>query len=303
MNHIGMRAIRRWAIVVGVAATVATAMSACSGKVEDRGDSSGPLKVGVIAVGTADEVKKQYEHTAADLSNALGGRKVDIVTSTDYFTIVEGLKGARLDMAFLGSLSYVLGKDYAAVEPLVVGVDKAGTSGYYSQLITTDPTIHGPADVRGSQLALAGKLSTSGYLFPLAALQAVGIDPARDTTLAQGGNHAANILAVKQGAADAAFVDSVELGRAVAKGAVDPAVVRVVWQSERITGSPVVIRSALPRSEKDAIKTALLTLKGTEEYPLGIEQSLNFAAVDDPAYDPIRQLARASGLSVDSLKK
>jgi phosphonate transport system substrate-binding protein len=303
MKRIGLRAIGRWVIVVGVAATVAMAASGCAGKVDGTGDSGGPLKVGVIAVGTADEVKKQYEHTAADLSKALGGRKVDIVTSTDYFTIVEGLKGARLDLAFLGSLSYVLGKGYAAVEPLVVGVDKAGTPGYYSQLITTDPSIHGPADVRGRRLALAGKLSTSGYLFPLAALQAAGVDPAKDTTLAQGGNHAANIVAVKQGAADAAFVDSVEFGRAVAKGAVDPAVVRVVWQSERITGSPVVIRSALPASDKDAIKTALLTLKGTEEYPLGIERSVNFVAVDDAAYDPIRRLAQASGLSVDSLKK
>jgi phosphonate transport system substrate-binding protein len=259
------------------------------------------LKMGVIATGTADEVKKQYEHTAGELGQAMGGTTVEVVTSTDYYAIVEGLRSKQLDFAFLGSLSYVLGKDRAGLEPMVVGVDANGQAGYYSVLITKNPKIKGPADLKGHSLALAGKTSTSGYLFPVDALKKAGLS-LTDVKVAQGGNHAANILAVKQGAADAAFVDSVEYASAIKRGAITAAEVREVWRSDRITGSPVAVRSDLPEANRTALKNALLNLVGTDEYPLGLEKTKRLVPANDSDYDPIRALASQNGLTIDNFK-
>ncbi len=281
---------------------ILSSSAACAG---GSGDTSGPgdLRVGVIAVGTAKEVSAQYQHTADDLSRALGGAQVEIVTSTDYYAIVEGLRVKDLDLAFLGSLSYVLGAGRAPLVPLAVGVNAEGQPGYYSYLITNKPQINSPADVRGHTLALAGKLSTSGSLFPGAALAAAGVNPDTDAQTTRGGNHAANILAVSSGQVDAAFVDSVEFESAVAAGRVDPATVRVAWRSERITGSPIVARGDLPADQRERIKAALLSLQGTPEFPLGVEKSQRLVAVTDDVYDPIRKLAAAQGLTIEAFRE
>lgn len=260
------------------------------------------VRLGAIATGSAPEEKERYEKIAADLEEDLG-TDVELTTSTDYYAIAEALRGGRLDVAFLNSLGFVLTEQKVDIEPLAVGVDESGEPGYYSYLITTKPDeITGPADVPGRSLAMSSSLSTSGFLFPTAALAEVGIDAAEDTTLAQGGNHAANILAVASGQVDAAFVDSVEYESAVRDGDIDPDEVVKVWESERITGSPVVVRSDLSQEQKDAIQKALLALEGTEEVPLGVEKSMRMAEVESEEYDPIRELAREAGLSVADMQ-
>lgn len=291
------------AAAVGMAGLL-LALSGCSSKTSDAAQPQAPLRLGAIATGSAPEEKQRYEKTAQALSQALRGRPVQVVTSTDYYAIVEGLRGGKLDIGFINSLGYVVAKARTEIEPLVVGVDANGQPGYYSYLITTAAKgVSAPADVRGKKLALASKLSTSGYLFPLDALRRAGIDPAKDTTLAQGGNHAANILAVSSGQVDAAFVDSVEFDSAVRGKKIDPAKVTIAWKSDRITGSPVVARPGLPAAERDAIKAALLTIKGDTEHRIGVEKAMTLAEARDADYEPIRKLATEAGIDLDAFKK
>lgn len=297
-----MTAVRVRKTLVAVTAGLTLLLSGCASGGASETTEEEPIRLGAIATGSAPEEKVRYEKIAADLEKGLG-TDVELVTSTDYYAIAEALRGGRLDVAFLNSLGYVLTSQKVDIEPIAVGVDETGKPGYYSYLITTKPDqIKEPADVRGRSLALSSNLSTSGYLFPLAALQEVGVDPAKDTTLAQGGNHAANILAVASGQVDAAFVDSVEYESAVADGDIDPEKVVKVWESERITGSPVVVRSELSQDLRDRIEKAILALEGTEEVPLGVEKSMRMTEVDATEYDPIRELAREAGLSVDDMK-
>jgi phosphonate transport system substrate-binding protein len=264
--------------------------------------SQEPLRVGAIATGSAQQEKQRYEKLAEQLEQKLG-TPVELVTSTDYYAIAEALRGERIDVAFLGSLSYVLIESRVDIEPIAVGVDASGASGYFSYLITNKPdVIKRPDDVRGRRLALASKLSTSGYLFPLRALRQAGVDPGKDTTLSQGGNHAANVLAVASGQVDAAFVDSVEYISAVSSGKIDPTTAVKVWQSERITGSPIVIRKALPSERRDAVVNALLALRGTQDAPIGVEKSERLVPAHAEDYEPIRKLAAQAGLSVDDFR-
>ncbi|OXR42072.1 Phosphate-import protein PhnD [Nocardia cerradoensis] len=268
-----------------------------------QSSSTNTIKLGAIATGSAPEEQARYQKIADQLAQKTG-MKVDLVTSTDYYAIAEGLRGGKLDVAFLNSLGYVLTAPKAKIQPLAVGVDNTGQPGYYSYLITKKrDEIKGPADVKGHTLAIANKLSTSGYLFPLRAMQAAGVNSQKDTTLSAGGNHAANILAVASGQVDAAFVDSVEFEAAVKKGRVNPDEVSVVWKSDRISGSPVVARSDLPADRLEKIKQAVLGLTGTAETPLGVEKTMKMGEVEDSDYDPIRALAKQAGLSVDDLEQ
>ncbi len=281
------------------AVVLALSLAACG----DGASEQQAIRVGAIATGAAQAEQQRYEATARQLQEALG-TKVDLVTSTDYYAIAEALRGNRIDVAFLGSLSYVLIEPRAQVEPVAVGVDDSGTPGYFSYLVTNKPAeIRQPSDVRGHKLALASKLSTSGYLFPLDVLRKTGVDPEKDTTLSQGGNHAANILAVASGQVDAAFVDSVEYESAVRSGKVDPSKVVKVWQSDRITGSPVVVRTTLPAQRREGITRALLSLRGSEQAPIGVEKSTRLVPATASDYNPIRALARQAGLSVEDLRR
>ncbi|REE99935.1 phosphate/phosphite/phosphonate ABC transporter substrate-binding protein [Thermomonospora umbrina] len=276
---------------------VALSLSACGG-------GSGPpaLRMGAIATGSAKAEQQRYAETARQLQKTLGD-KVDLVTSTDYYAIAEALRAGRIDVAFLGSLSYVLTESRADIQPVAVGVDASGRPGYHSYLVTNRPDeIKGPADVRGRALALSSRLSTSGYLFPLDELRRVGVDPEKHTTLAQGGNHAANILAVAGGHVDAAFVESVEYESAVRSGRVDPRAVVKVWQSSRVTGSPVVVRTDLPEERRRAVTRALLNLRGSARFPIGPDKSLRLVPAEATDYDAIRALARRSGLSIENLR-
>ncbi|HCA87771.1 MAG TPA: hypothetical protein DEQ61_21285 [Streptomyces sp.] len=261
------------------------------------------LRLGAIATGSAPEEKERYEAIADQLSESLD-MEIELITSTEYFAIAEGLRGGKVDVAFLNSLGYVLTDTKVDLKPLAVGVDEADEPGYFSYLITSKPDeIRGPADVKGHSLAMASRLSTSGYLYPTKALENAGIDPEEDATLSSGGNHAANILAVGSGQVDAAFVDSVEYESAVKNGKVDPEKVVKVWESDRITGSPVVARSELDAELLDRVRKALLDLKGTEDVPLGVEKTLKMGPVKPEDFDPIRKLATEIGLSVEDMKE
>lgn len=285
-------------VAIVAALLMAAGITACG----TNDEPSDTLRLGAIATDAAPKEKARYEAVAEQLSQRLG-REVDLVISTDYFAIAEGLRGGRVDVAFLNSLGYVLTDSKVDIQPLAAGIDEAGEPGYFSYLITTKPDeIKGPEDVKGRDLALASSLSTSGYLFPLEALQAAGLDPEKDTTLLAGGDHASNILAVASGQVDAAFVDSVEYESAVKDGDVDPEQVVKVWQSERITGSPVVARADLDSALLDDIRAAVLDLAGTEEVPLGVEKTLRMGEVSADDYDPIRELAKKVGLSIDDMK-
>jgi phosphonate transport system substrate-binding protein len=296
-------------LVTGMLVAFGSAAAGC-GEDDDRSTSASSaaalpstLRLGVVATGTADEVRKQWSRTASDLKRRLGGgTDVELVASTDYFAITEGMRQGDLDVAAVGSLAYVLGRQRARMEPVAVGVDASGRTGYHSLLITNEPDVRSPSDLRGRSVALSNKLSTSGYLFPLGALRDAGLELG-DLKVTQGGNHAANVLAVKQGSVDAAFVDSTEYELAVDRGTIDAQQVREVWRSTRITGSPFVVRGDLPVQVRDRIKGALLALRGTDEFPLGLEQTPRLQPVADRAYDPIRQLAERAGISIADFRE
>lgn len=74
------------------------------------------------------------------LSKALGFAVKPFVAA-DYNGVIEALRSKRLDVAYLGPFSYVLGTTVADIEAFAVAeTKKAGRTSYHSQIVTHKDT-------------------------------------------------------------------------------------------------------------------------------------------------------------------
>jgi phosphonate transport system substrate-binding protein len=115
------------------------------------------------------------------LSKALGFAVKPFVAA-DYNGVIEALRSKRLDVAYLGPFSYVLGTTVAAIEAFAVAeTKKAGPD----LLLQPDRHAQGQrhqevADLKGKTFAFVDPSSTSGHLFPKAGLMKLGFNPEKD---------------------------------------------------------------------------------------------------------------------------
>ena len=236
------------------------------------------------------------------LSKALG-MPVKPFVAADYNGVIEALRSKRLDVAYLGPFSYVLGASVADIEAFAVAETKKAGRTYYHSLIVAnkDSGIKTVADLKGKTFAYVDPSSTSGHLFPKAGLIKMGIDP--DTYFGRvlfTGSHDANALAVANKRVDAATIADRIFDAAVAKNLVKREDIHVVWASDPIPESPTVWRRNLPDDLKQKIKAAFLNIKDITWADQG---KLNrFVETNDKNYDVIRDTAKALKLDLSKMK-
>src|ERR1017187_7983829 len=94
------------------------------------------LIMGIIPAENPDMMVKQYTRMVNWLSLKMG-RKIKIITATDYTGVVEAMRAKKVDIAWFGPFSYVMANERAGAEAVAVGIDKNGISTYKSYLVTT----------------------------------------------------------------------------------------------------------------------------------------------------------------------
>lgn len=181
------------------------------------------LRVGLIPNQSPDKVKAQYEPFRAYLSKQLG-MPVDLFVATDYAGVVEALLNKRLDVAYLGGLTYVQAHARGPVHPMVTEVDRITHTPFYTSAIITKAgrSIQSPGDLRGKRFAFGDIGSTSGSLYPRIMLERAGYkfsdDPKQAPTglkeILYTGGHDATALAVQNGTVDAGGLEERKIGRA-----------------------------------------------------------------------------------------
>src|SRR5689334_8982810 len=127
------------------------------------------------------------------------GKPVELKVLTDYAALIEGQRAGVIQLAVYGSLSYVLARDTGAgVEPLGVEVMRKGAKPEYRSYLVTKAgsPIRSLDDLRGKRVCFVDPNSTSGYLYPVAALLAEGIG-SDDYTARYAGGHDATVLGVR----------------------------------------------------------------------------------------------------------
>ncbi|MCC5022397.1 MAG: PhnD/SsuA/transferrin family substrate-binding protein [Candidatus Synoicihabitans palmerolidicus] len=82
--------------------------------------------------------------------------------------MIEALANGNVDIAYLGTISFLAAQDRGPVELLAIG-DTQGSFHYYSGLFTlNDSGIHTLDGIRGRSLARTDPSSSSGFVYPVA---------------------------------------------------------------------------------------------------------------------------------------
>jgi phosphonate transport system substrate-binding protein len=222
--------------------------------------------------------------------------------ATDYNGVIEALRSKRLDIAFMGPFSYVLATTVADVEAFAVAETPKQTTSYRAYIIARkDHGIHTLNDLRGKNFAFVDPSSTSGHLFPKAALIKIGFDPDKDFGhVIFSGGHDASAIAVQNGKVDAAAVADGLFDAAVARGVVKGEDIEIVWTSAPIPGSPFVMRRDMSVDLQKRIRDAFYAMR---DIPWGSKGVLKrWEPVNDATYDVVRDAARVLNLDLKKFK-
>jgi phosphonate transport system substrate-binding protein len=223
---------------------------------DDKG-IPGELVIGVYGGENPGHTQQIMDGLRQSMEKSLG-IPVKIMISNDYTAVIEGLHSKKLNMGYMGPFSYILAAQYHDIEPIAVIGLKGTVYMYHSNIyVRTSSGLNSMADVKAHAKNLTfcftDPASTSGHLVPRAYLNSIGLNP--DSAFKQtvfAGSHAAAILTVAAGKLDVGCAtDEYGIDFLIKKGLIKKGVLKVLWTSAPITGSPVCIRTDV---NKDLVK-------------------------------------------------
>jgi phosphonate transport system substrate-binding protein len=246
-----------------------------------------------------EDVLEQQQHLQPLVTYLEGciGSKIDLTIAEDYTAAVLALKYDHADIAWIGPFAYIIASREADVEAIAGGIRKdTGTTTYNSIIITrSDTGIHTIDDLKGRTFAFVDPASTSGYLVPLAMFSEHNISPEKYfSNVMFAGSHTATELAVYNGTVDAAADSMPSYEIMVQNSSIDPHKMSIIWVSEDIPPSPIVVQKRLGI---DTITTIQKCLLQSNVEVISFEGAISgFAAISDGDYNFIRDIARTLGL-------
>ena len=245
------------------------------------------LKVALLPDENASTVIKNNKPLEIYLEKELG-KKIELVVTTDYSSMIEAMRHGRIDMAYFGPLSYVLAKQKSDIEPFAAMKQKGSTT-YQSVLIAnTGAGIAKISDIVNKNVAYGDKASTSSHLIPKSILAENGLKAGENYREHFAGAHDAVAMAVQNGHAQAGGLSKPIFESLVQRGLVDPNKVKVLAESKPYPQYPWTMRSNLKPELKEKIRAAFLNLKEPEV--LKPFKADGFGPISDKDYDVVRSL-------------
>ena len=245
------------------------------------------LKVALLPDENASTVIKNNKPLDIYLEKELG-KKIELVVTTDYSSMIEAMRHGRIDMAYFGPLSYVLAKQKSDIEPFAAMKQKGSTT-YQSVLIAnTGAGIAKISDIVNKNVAYGDMASTSSHLIPKSILAENGLKAGENYREHFVGAHDAVAMAVQNGHAQAGGLSKPIFESLVQRGLVDPNKVKVLAESKPYPQYPWTMRSNLKPELKEKIRAAFLNLKDPEV--LKPFKADGFGPISDKDYDVVRSL-------------
>ena len=252
------------------------------------------LRVALLPDEDAATIIKQNQGLKDYLESKLG-KKVKIVVTTDYSSMIEAMRFGRLELGYFGPLSYTLGKTKADIEPFAARMKKGSTT-YHAVLIGNKAAgIKTVSDVKGKEVAYGDIASTSSHLIPKKMLLDNGLETKKDYKENFLGAHDAVALAVQNGHAQAGGLSKPIFETLVKREVISLDKVNVLQVSKPYPQYPWAMRSDLKPELKDAIRNAFTSLK--DKKVLKPFKAQGFGAMTDAHYDVIRDLSKKLNLT------
>lgn len=168
----GTETSRRGFIVKsGVAAGAVTGLAGCSSVL---GDSSSANTVTMILTpGTPADARRRYMPMKNLIEGEVDGISVEMQVPQDYSAIRPALESEQAEIG-MDDITLISNPDLMDV----YGTTVTGGSAFYFSVMLTNPNsnVEERTDIEGKTMAFADRLSTSGSIFALYALQEAGLD-------------------------------------------------------------------------------------------------------------------------------
>lgn len=258
------------------------------------------ITIGVIPGGNPEKLREQGVALAKELQEKLQ-IPVNIYLSKNYMGLVEAMRTKKVDFAFFSSATFVYAEQQAHAKVLLKTVWHEPY--YYSTIITSAKSgLRKLQDLKGKRLAFVDEKSSSGYLYPLVALQKLGLKSSDFKEVVFSGNHQASIQYLESGKVDAAAVfsddESGKLGAWV-QFAKDPKKIRIIWTSEPIPNDPFCVRQDFYDQYPKVTHTLMFALidifqdNRTKQAYSEILGSRDLMPATSKQYDPVREMVKA----------
>ncbi|MEV0428258.1 phosphate/phosphite/phosphonate ABC transporter substrate-binding protein [Micromonospora sp. NPDC050495] len=297
---------RRALLAMGLAGALAALGTAGCSSESDSNSQGIPqhLRVGIIPNISPEKQQAQYEPFRKYLADRLHV-DVELFVATDYAGVVAALVSEKVDVAYLGGLTYVQADEQTDVTPMVTEVDEeTGTPKYLSAVAVKKDSPHQSVkDVvdAGGRFAFGDVSSTSGSLYPRVMLVGAGArcqpdDLASCPPLSRvvfTGGHDAAAQAVLNGSADAAGLELRILHRLERQGTVPTGALRVV-QTHEVMGYPWVARADLSAQARTTLTEAFTSI--TDPSLLSLMRAKRYVPVTEADYASLRDEATKLGL-------
>lgn len=253
------------------------------------------LKVALLPDENASELIKRNQPLKDYLEKRLN-KKIELIVTTDYSSMIEAMRFGRIDLAYFGPMSYVLAKSKAEIEPFAAMVSD-GKPTYRSILIgNAKAGVKSYADVKGKKMAYGDRASTSSHLIPKTVLVNAGLRADEDYEQHFVGTHDAVAVAVARGNADAGGLSEKIWQYVLDRKLIDPAEVNVLGYSDEYPQYPWAMQSDLDPKLKADIRAAFIELK--DPVVLKNFKAEGFVGIADSSYDVIRKMATLLNLDL-----
>jgi len=251
------------------------------------------LRVALLPDENASTIIKNNQSLKAYLEKRLG-KKVKLVVTTDYSSMIEAMRFGRLELAYFGALSYILARSKADIEAFAT-LEKKGALTYSAVVIThVDSGINSITDIRGKNMAYGDIASTSSHLIPNAMLLDQGLKNKKDYRPHYLGAHDAVAVAVQNRQADAGGLSKPIFETLVERGMISLDKVRILEVSPPYPNYPWSMQSYLKPELKEEIRKAFTELRDPKI--MKNFKADGFGAVTDADYDVVRRTAKLLGL-------
>ncbi|GAB3470998.1 phosphate/phosphite/phosphonate ABC transporter substrate-binding protein [Azotobacter salinestris] len=245
------------------------------------------LTIGLLPGESAPTVMRLNEPLRAHLEKTLG-MPVDLTVGANYAATGEALRFGRIDIAYLGPVTYILQNQRARLEPFArPSHAQVGPTFQAVLIVPADSPARSVQDLRGQDVAFGDPASTSGTWVPRWMLADAGLVSGRDYSLRVLGAHDAVALAVAGKKVAAGGLSKPIYERLIREGKLDAAKVRVLADSPAIPEYMWIFREGLAPELKEKIRRAFFTLD--DPAALGVFRAEAFIPAANADVDPVRE--------------
>lgn len=220
------------------------------------------LRCGLLPGESRAVVERLNKPLRASLERCLG-LPVKLVVGSTYVATGEALRRGKLDLAYLGPVTYITQSRHADLEPFARPTHggRRGPTFQAAIIVPADSWVESLEQLRGAEIAMGDLASTSSSWVPRHMLLTAGLSAGRDYIRRTLGGHDQVAAAVAAGRSSAGGLSLTILQRLFAEGQLDRRAVRILAESPPIPEYMWTFRMGLPADLREAVRRAFIELR------------------------------------------